>query len=58
MMDKNNLQFNKIAIFQKKEIRKSIHDGEKWFVINDAISALIEDTELTKGWGQIATPFL
>jgi len=60
----------KIAIFQKKEIRKTIHNDEWWFVIEDVIFALTDsknpkgyikdmrrrDAELTKGWGQIATP--
>jgi prophage antirepressor-like protein len=60
----------KIAIFQKKEIRKTIHNNEWWFVIEDVVSALTDsvqpkgyikdmrrrDPELTKGWGQIATP--
>ncbi len=30
----------KIAIFQKKEIRKIIYKNEWWFVINDIITAL------------------
>ena len=32
----------KIAIFQKKEIRKQLRGGEWWFVINDVIAALTE----------------
>ncbi len=61
---------NKIAIFQRKEIRKTIHNSEWWFVIEDVVLALTDsknpkgyikdmrrrDTELAKGWGQIATP--
>jgi DNA-damage-inducible protein D len=60
----------KLAIFKKKEIRKIIHDGEWWFVIEDVVYALTDsvqpkgyikdmkrrDEELFKGWGQIATP--
>jgi len=60
----------KIAIFQKKEIRKTIHNNEWWFVIEDVVLALTDsknprayikdmrrrDSELAKGWGQIATP--
>ena len=60
----------KIAIFKKKEIRKTIHNNEWWFVINDVVQALTDsvqpagyvkdmrrrDPELSKGWGQIATP--
>lgn len=61
---------NKIAIFQRKEIRRVIHNNEWWFVIVDVISALTNsvqpdgyikdmrrrDVELSKGWGQVATP--
>lgn len=60
----------KIAIFKGKKIRKTIHRNEWWFVINDVIEALTDsvqpdgyikdmrrrDEELSKGWGQIATP--
>ena len=60
----------KIAIFQKKEIRKIIYNNEWWFVIVDVINVLTDsknpkgylkdmrrrDKELSKGWGQIATP--
>ncbi len=61
---------SKIAIFQKKEIRKTIYENEWWFVIADVIFVLTDsknpkgyikdmrrrDEELSKGWGQIATP--
>ncbi len=60
----------KIAIFQKKEIRKTIYRNEWWFVIEDVVVALTDsvqpkgyikdmrrrDKELSRGWGQIATP--
>jgi len=60
----------KIAIFQKKEVRKTIHKNEWCFVIVDVIAILTDsvqpdgylkdmrrrDPELNKGWGQIATP--
>lgn len=60
----------KISIFKGKNIRKIIYQGEWWFVIVDVISALTDsvqpdgyikdmrrrDLELSKGWGQIATP--
>lgn len=35
-------ELQKIAIFQRKEIRKQLHNGEWWFVINDIITALTE----------------
>lgn len=32
----------KLAVFQRKEIRRQLHDGEWWFVINDVIAALTD----------------
>ena len=63
---------NQIAIFRGKQIRKTIHNNEWWFVIIDVVFALTDsaqpegyikdmrrrDPELAKGWGQIATPLL
>ncbi len=60
----------KIAVFRKREIRKTIHKKEWWFVVNDVVSALTDspnvqdyikkmrkrDNELSKGWGQLVTP--
>ena len=60
----------KLVVFQDKEIRKTLHNGEWWFAIVDVVSALTDsldpsgyikdmrrrDGELSKGWGQIATP--
>lgn len=62
----------KIALFKGKKIRRTIHSNEWWFVILDVVSALTDslqpdgyikdmrrrDTELSKGWVQIATPLL
>jgi len=59
-----------IALFKKKEIRKTLHNGEWWFAIVDVVGALTDsvqpegyikdmrrrDAELSKGWVQIATP--
>jgi len=59
-----------IAVFRGKEIRKTIHNDEWWFVIAEVVSVLTDsanppgyikdmrrrDKELSKGWGQIATP--
>jgi DNA-damage-inducible protein D len=61
---------NALAVFQGKKIRRTWHNDEWWFVIEDIISALTDSTdpkgylkdmrrrdeELSKGWGQIATP--
>ena len=60
----------RISLFQRKEIRRTIHNNEWWFVITDVIAALTDsvdpqgyikdmrrrDPEVSKGWGQIATP--
>ena len=57
----------KIAIFRKREIRKTIHNNEWWFVVEDVVLALTDsndpkqyiqrtkqrDQELAKGWVQI-----
>ncbi|MFA5799476.1 MAG: Bro-N domain-containing protein [Candidatus Peribacteraceae bacterium] len=56
----------KIALFQGKEVRKTIHENEWWFVVEDIISVLTDsinpkdylnkmrkrDSELEKGYGQ------
>ncbi len=56
----------KIALFQRKEIRRVIHNKEWWFVVEDVVLALMEsrdpkqyiqrmkqrDPELAKGWVQ------
>ena len=62
----------KIVLFKGNKIRKTIHQNEWWFVIVDVVGALTDsvqpdgyikdmrrrDPELSKGWGQIATPLL
>jgi len=35
----------KIALFQKKEIRKQLHGGEWWFVISDVVQALTDSSD-------------
>ena len=61
---------NKISVFQGKNIRRVFVDGNWWFAIVDVVSVLTDsvqpsgyikdmrrrDPELSKGWGQIATP--
>ena len=61
---------NRITLFQKREIRRTIHNNEWCFVITDVVAVLTDsvnpqayikdmrrrDSELAKGWGQIATP--
>jgi DNA-damage-inducible protein D len=61
---------NKFFVFKGREIRRTLHNNEWWFVVVDVVSALTDsvdpsgyikdmrrrDAELSKGWGQIATP--
>ena len=35
----------KIAVFQRQEVRKQLHNGEWWFVINDVVAALTDSTD-------------
>ena len=56
----------RIAVFKGKEIRKTLHNNEWWFVVEDVVLALIDssdpkqyiqrmkqrDPELSKGWVQ------
>ena len=63
-------QSTQIALFNGKEIRKTIHNNEWCFCVSDIIGILtdtknptdyikkmrIRDEELAKGWGQIVTP--
>ena len=35
----------RIALFQRKEIRKAIHDGEWWFVLTDVVTALTDSSD-------------
>lgn len=58
---------NKLVVFKGKEIRRTLHNNEWWFVVEDVVSALIDskdpkqyiqrmkrrDPELKKGWVQI-----
>ena len=60
----------KIAIFQKREIRKTIYNNEWWFSVSDIIEVLTDSTdvkqyikkmrqrddELNSYWGTICTP--
>ncbi len=62
----------RIALFQRKEVRRTIHNNEWWFVVEDVVLALIEsrdpkqyiqrmkqrDLELGKGWVQIVHTLL
>lgn len=69
-MAKKQTPITKIAVFRKKEIRKTIHNNEWWFSITDVVAALTDSTdtkqyikkmrqrdpELSSYWGTICTP--
>lgn len=45
-----NNEHPKIAIFQKREIRKQLHGGEWWFSVVDVIAALTESVNARDYW--------
>lgn len=61
---------SQLVAFKGKQTRRTLHNNEWWFSIVDVVSALTDsvdpagyikdmrrrDEELSKGWGQIATP--
>lgn len=63
------MTITQIAIFKKKNIRKTIYKNEWWFVVEDVVVALtdsrnpkdyitkmkLRDSELAKGYGQIVS---
>ena len=64
------METTKIVLFKGRQIRRTLHNDEWWFAIVDVVVALTDsaqpegyikdmrrrDPELSKGWGQIATP--
>ena len=48
----------KIAIFQKKEVRKIIHNNEWWFSIIDVIEALTGTERPRKYWNDLKTKLI
>lgn len=72
MSASNEETSTRIAVFQRKEVRRTLHQNEWWFVIADVVAVLTDsadptgyvkdmrrrDDALSKGWGQIATPLL
>lgn len=63
-------QKKEIVLFEEKEVRRTWHDEQWYFAINDVVEVLtqtpnvsdyikkmrLRDSELGKGWGQIVTP--
>lgn len=43
----------KLAVFQGKQIRKTIHEGEWWFAVIDVVEVLTESPTPRQYWGKI-----
>ena len=52
-MTTHNQTINKIAIFQKKEIRKTLHRNEWLFSVIDVIEVLTDTARPRKYWSNI-----
>ena len=52
-MTTQNPTITKIAIFQKKEIRKILHKGEWWFSVIDVVEALSSTDRPRKYWSDL-----
>jgi DNA-damage-inducible protein D len=62
--------YQPIIVFKGKNIRRTLHNDEWWFVVKDIVEALTDtanstdylkkmrqrDPQLSEGWGQIVTP--
>ena len=44
------MEETKIAIFRRKEIRKTIHNNEWWFSVVDVVRALTDSTDAKDYW--------
>jgi hypothetical protein len=69
---KQNVNKKQITLFENQEVRRTWHDDQWYFSIIDVVKALTDsvqpegyikdmrrrDDELSKGWGQIATPLV
>jgi len=61
---------NKLVVFKGNKIRRTLHNDEWWFCVEDIVQVLTDstnpkdyikklkkrDAELSEGWGQIVTP--
>jgi DNA-damage-inducible protein D len=46
-------EISKLAVFQEKEIRRIIHDGEWWFAVVDVVEVLTESPTPRQYWGKV-----
>ena len=47
MSDTEQNPEKRIALFQRQEIRRTIHNNELWFVITDVVAALTDSANPT-----------
>jgi DNA-damage-inducible protein D len=66
------MESTKIAVFKSRQIRKTLHNNEWWFAIEDIVSALTDsndprqyilkmrkrDSQLSEGWVQFVHPLV
>lgn len=44
---------SKIDVFQRREVRKVLHDGEWWFSVKDVLEVLTETSDGTRYAGDL-----
>ncbi len=47
---------SKPSVFEGKRIRKTLHEGEWWFSINDVIEVLVGGDRPRKYWSDLTQP--
>ena len=52
------MEENKLAVFEGKRIRKSIHDNEWWFSIIDVIEVLVGSDRPRKYWNDLKSKLI
>ena len=50
MNENDNNPETRVAVFQKREIRRTMHNNEWWFVITDIIAALTDSADPADYW--------
>ncbi len=50
-----NTELHKIALFEKKEIRKIFHEEEWWFSVVDVVAALTDSNRSSAYWTAMKT---
>jgi DNA-damage-inducible protein D len=54
----NEKQASKLAVFEGKRIRKTLHEGEWWFSVIDVIEALVGGDRPRKYWNDLKKKLL